>query len=62
VRYGPDLLVPVPGGLQVVDDRGLPRRWVPVERDEPGAPVVPAVLGDVVLEQRGTEVVALRPA
>ncbi len=62
VRYGADLLVPVPGGLQVVDDRGLPRRFVPVERDEPGAPVVPAVLGDVVLEQRGAEVVALRPA
>ncbi len=61
VRYGADLLVPVPGGLQVVDDRGEPRRLVPVERADPTAPVVPAVLGGVVLEQRAGEVVALRP-
>jgi hypothetical protein len=62
VRYGADLLVPVPGGLQVLDDRGEPRRLLPVQRADPTAPVVPAVLGEVVLEQRGGEVVALRPA
>jgi hypothetical protein len=62
VRYGADMLVPVPGGLQVVDaERGTPRRLIPVQRAGAAAPVVPAVQGDVLLEQRGSEVVALSP-
>ena len=62
VRYGADLLVPVPEGLAVVDaGRGLLRRTLPVRRDDPAGPVVPAALGEVLLEQRGGEVVALLP-
>ncbi len=60
VRYGTDVLVPVPGGLLVVDDGdGTPGRVIPVER--PDGPVSAAVQGQVVLELRGTELVALVP-
>lgn len=63
VRYGVDLLVPVPGGLRVVDaTRGTPGRLLPVDRADPAAPVGLAVLGDVLLEQRGDRLVALAPA
>ncbi|MDN5931250.1 MAG: hypothetical protein L0I24_09340, partial [Pseudonocardia sp.] len=63
VRYGIDLLVPVPGGLRVVDAvRGTPGRLLPVDRPDPAAPVGLAVLGDVLLEQRGDQLVALTPA
>lgn len=63
VRYGTDLLVPVPDGLAVLDAaRGTVRRLIPVTRPDPAAPVGIAVVGDVLVEQRGTEVVALRPA
>lgn len=62
VRYGIDLLVPVPGGLRVVDaTRGTPGRLLPVDRADPAAPVGLAVLGDVLLEQRGDQLVALTP-
>jgi hypothetical protein len=62
VRYGIDLVVPVPGGLRVVDaDRGTPGRLLPVDRPDPAAPVTVAVLGDVLLEQRGDQLVALTP-
>ncbi|MBW0117549.1 Rv3212 family protein [Pseudonocardia abyssalis] len=62
VRYGIDLLVPVEGGIRVLDpDRGTPERFLPVDRPDPGAPVVPAVDGDVLLEQRGDRVAALVP-
>lgn len=62
VRYGIDLLVPVPGGLRVVDaTRGTPGRLLPVDRADPAAPVGLAVLGDVLLEQRGDRLVALTP-
>ncbi|MDN5751432.1 MAG: hypothetical protein L0H64_23515 [Pseudonocardia sp.] len=62
VRYGVDLLVPVPGGLQVVDiEDGTPGRVLPVDRPDPDAPVALAVQGEVLLEQRGAEVFALTP-
>lgn len=61
-RYGVDLVVPVPGGLRVVDaDRGTPGRLLPVDRPDRDAPVGIAVLGDVLLEQRGDRLVALTP-
>lgn len=63
VRYGIDLIVPVPGGVRVVDaTRGTPGRLLPVERADPAAPVGLAVLGDVLLEQRGDQLVALTPS
>ena len=55
------MLVPVRGGLRELDPlRGVVRRTIPVDR--PDTPVRLAVLGDVLLEQRAGEVVALRPA
>jgi hypothetical protein len=63
VDYGGRLLVPVRDGVAVVDgSTGRVERTLPVRRDDPGAPVTSAVLGDVLLEQRGTELVALRPS
>ena len=60
--YAGGLLVPVPAGLLVVDpERGVGLRTLPVDRLDRAAPVSLAVLGDVLLEQRGTELVALRP-
>lgn len=60
VRYGADVLVPVAGGLLVVDDSdGAPGRLLPVQR--PDGPVSVAVQGQVVLELRGAELVALTP-
>jgi PQQ-like domain len=59
VPYADALLVPVPGGLRVLDARGTELRTIPVDR--PPGPVRPAVLGEIVLEQRGGQVVALRP-
>ncbi|GAA3221735.1 hypothetical protein GCM10017691_07030 [Pseudonocardia petroleophila] len=62
VRYGIELLVPVEGGLRVLDaDRGTPGRFLPVDRPDPRAPVTLAVVGDVLLEQRGDRVAALVP-
>jgi hypothetical protein len=61
VRFGVDLLVPVRDGFQELTDRGEPGRLIPVVRADPDALVLPDVLGDVVLEQRGAELVALRP-
>ena len=59
VRYGTDVLVPVAGGLLVVDSDGTPGRLLPVSRPE--GPVAVAVQGQVVLEIHGTELVALTP-
>lgn len=60
VRYGADVLVPVAGGLLVVDDAdGTPGRLLPVQR--PDGPVSVAVQGQVVLELRGSELVGLTP-
>lgn len=66
-RMGSELLVPVPGGLDVVGPvDGAVRRTIAVDRaaDPAGAagPVVLGTAGDTVLEQRGDTLVALRPA
>jgi hypothetical protein len=63
VSYGDGLLVPVPAGVAVVTPAtGRVTRTLPVARDDPRAPVVPAVQGEMLLEQRGATVVALRPS
>jgi hypothetical protein len=63
VAYGRGLLAPVPGGLAEFDpQRGTVLRTLPVQRASRTAPVRLAVAGEMVLEQRGTEVVALRPS
>ncbi len=62
VPYGSSLLVPVAGGLRVLDPAtGRVLRTVPVDRGA-ATPVRLAVAGSTLLEQRGTEVVALRPS
>ncbi len=56
-------VVPVADGLAIVDGRSgevVEKRRV--DRGSADVPVVPAVLGDVLVEQRGPELVALRPA
>jgi hypothetical protein len=61
VAYGGAVLVPVQGGLTVLDGAtATPQRTIPVDR--PPGPVRLAAAGDVLLEQRGPEVVALRPS
>jgi hypothetical protein len=61
VLYADAVLVPVPGGLRVVDvATGTEVRTIPVDR--PPGPVRLATLGEMLLEQRDGEVVALRPA
>lgn len=60
------LLVPVPNGLAVVDAAtGRPRATLPVDRGPAptpsGVPIGMAMVGTMVLEQRGVQVVALRP-
>lgn len=63
VRYAGELLVPVPDGLAVLDpDTGEVTRTLDVPRADATAPVVPAVQGEMLLEQRGAELVALRPS
>jgi hypothetical protein len=63
VDYAGQLLVPVANGLAVIDGpTGTVERELPVARTDPRAPVVPAVLGEVLVEQRGTQIVALRPS
>ena len=63
VDYADGLLVPVPAGLAVVAPAtGRTERTLPVARADTHAAVVPAVAGEMVLEQRGTDVVALRPS
>lgn len=57
------LLVPVNGGYDVFDPAtGTGERHIPVPRQPSASPVVPAVAGSTLLEQRGTELVALGPA
>lgn len=58
------LLVPVTGAIGVYDPvSGAGERYIPVDRagspPPPGAPVIPAVSGSRVIEQRGDTVVAL---
>ncbi len=63
LAYGGSLLVPVPAGLAEIDPaRGTVVRTLSVTRADPAAPVRLAAAGEVLLEQRGDEVVALRPA
>lgn len=63
VRYGADLLVPVREGLRVLDAaRGEPGRTLLVPRADPAAPVLLAAHGEVLLEQRGPELVGLVPS
>ncbi|WP_143030042.1 hypothetical protein [Pseudonocardia oroxyli] len=60
--YAGSLLVPVAAGIAVVDPvRGVVQRTIPVDRGGYSGPVMLAAQGDVLLEQRGSEVVALRP-
>lgn len=62
VPYAGALLVPVPDGLLEVDPgSGVDLRTVAVERADRTAPVRLATQGEVLLEQRGVELVALRP-
>lgn len=58
--FAGSLLLPVPGGLAVIDERGTAGRTVPVDRGGYTGPVGLASLGPVLLEQRGSELVALR--
>ncbi len=54
------LLVPVTDGYDVFDPAtGQGERHIPVTRPPSAAPVVPAVAGSMVIEQRGEELVAL---
>ncbi|RVW11346.1 hypothetical protein EGT67_02695 [Prescottella agglutinans] len=58
---GGSLLVPVADGIAVLDPAtGAEQRRIPVTRDTTVAPIATAVVGEVVLEQRGDQVVALR--
>jgi outer membrane protein assembly factor BamB len=62
VLYGTGLLAPVQGGLADLDPtRGTILRTLPVERAEPTAPVRLAAAGEILLEQRAGDLVALRP-
>jgi hypothetical protein len=62
VAYGTGLLAPVQGGLADLDPaRGTTFRTLPVDRAEPTAPVRLAAAGEILLEQRAGELVALRP-
>lgn len=57
------LLVPVDDGYDVFDPAtGTGERHITVPRKPSVSPVVPAVAGSTVLEQRGTDLVALGPA
>ena len=62
-EYAGRLLMPVPDGVALVDTgAGRVERMLPVPRTDPRAPVTSAVLGDTLLEQRGPDLVALRPS
>jgi hypothetical protein len=57
------LLVPVTGGIAVyTPDNGTFERMIPVDRGNVTGPIVPAVIGTTVVEQRGDTVVALGDA
>ena len=57
---GGRILMPVAGAIAVLDvTTGQEVRRIPVDRGVVSGPIRTAVLGGTVLEQRGTEVVAL---
>lgn len=57
------LLVPVPNGIAVVDsESGSVERTIAVDRGDYTGPVGTAVTGNLILEQRGSDVVALSQA
>jgi hypothetical protein len=61
--YGGGLLLPVRDGLAEIDpNTGSALRTLGIARADPLGPVRLDAVGEVVLEQRGTEVVALRPS
>ncbi|WP_181784903.1 Rv3212 family protein, partial [Pseudonocardia pini] len=61
--YAQSWLVPVPAGIAVVDPvRGVVQRTIPVDRGGYTGGVTLATQGGVLVEQRGGELVALRPA
>lgn len=54
------LLLPVPNGISVVDlSTGVSTADIPVDRGDYDGPIQMSVIGDVVVEQRGSDVVAL---
>ncbi|OBI77183.1 hypothetical protein [Mycobacterium sp. E740] len=54
------LLVPVTGGYDVFDpETGHGERHIPLDRSPVAGPVVPAVAGSTLVEQRGDQLVAL---
>lgn len=60
VMMAQKLLVPVTGGLGVYDpETGVRERIIVVDRPPADTAVVPAVVGDTILEQRGRTLVAL---
>jgi hypothetical protein len=60
--YAGSLLVPVPDGLAEVDPTGgATLRTIPVRRADPLAPVRLESTGEVLVEQRGSELVAMLP-
>ncbi|GAA2811413.1 Rv3212 family protein [Saccharopolyspora taberi] len=59
--FGERMIVPVPEGLAVLDPKtGARERVIPVDRQGYSGPVQLDSVGDVLVEQRGTELVALR--
>ncbi|WP_344415345.1 Rv3212 family protein [Pseudonocardia ailaonensis] len=60
--YAGRWLVPTAAGIAVVDPaRGVVQRTIPVDRGGYSGPVALATKGGMLLEQRGTELVALSP-
>ncbi|MDV6229028.1 Rv3212 family protein [Rhodococcus cercidiphylli] len=54
------LLLPVPDGISVVDlSTGVSTADIPVDRGDYDGPIQMSVIGDVIVEQRGSDVVAL---
>ncbi|NLG55784.1 MAG: hypothetical protein GX542_09075, partial [Rhodococcus sp.] len=56
-----ELLIPVPTGLAIINPAtGLAERTIGVTRPHSETAIIPGVIGNVVVEQRGDIVVALR--
>jgi hypothetical protein len=57
---GSKLLVPVTDGIAICDPTtGVDDGFLPVSRQPASSPVIPAVSGSQILEQRGSTLVAL---